>query len=56
MIGSGVAIMQTSNDRSTGAHLLHSGIKRTDWLIISCIASGVSVALTLTIVLLLLRR
>jgi hypothetical protein len=50
------ATMQPSDDRSADSHQLHPGVNRTDWLVISCVASGVAIVLTLTIVLLLLRR
>jgi hypothetical protein len=56
-MGPGVTTMtHAANDRDTDARRLTGTVDRRVWLIIACLASGVSIALTLTLALLLTRR
>jgi len=48
--------MHASNNGDTDAHHLTATVDRRVWLIIACVASGVSIALTLTLAMLLTRR
>jgi len=49
-------MMHAADDRDSDGDGLTATVDRRVWLIIACLASGVSIALTLTLAMLLTRR
>jgi hypothetical protein len=52
----GATMMHAADDRDSDGDGLTATVDRRVWLIIACVASGVSIALTLTLAMLLTRR